>query len=297
MVVATEEAKPAAPRKQRAHRDPTRIDEPDVMLTPGTFLGSAKAFFSTYGDIARFSLDAIRQVPSAVRLYNTEVLRQTALLVLSSGLIIWAMELFVGIMCGTEASYTLKQVGAPLYSGIFAAFCAVREMAPYMWGYILAAKVGCGLVAEIGSMRISEEIDAMEVLGIRPMSYIVATRVTAAAIAMPFLYIVGLGIMGWGEWFVVVKQLGEVSNGGFLWIFWGFQNPFDLFGSLTKIMVSGLAIVFVGCYYGYYASGGSVGVGKNTAKSMMLNMVLVHIVGMLGTQLFWGAQPNAPIAN
>lgn len=137
----------------------------------------------------------------------------------------------------------------------------------------------------------------MEVLGIRPMSYIVATRVTAAAIAMPFLYIVGLGIMGWGEWFVVVKQLGEVSNGGFLWIFWGFQNPFDLLGSLTKIMVSGLAIVFVGCYYGYFASGGSVGVGKNTAKSMMLNMVLVHVVGMLGTQLFWGAQPNAPIAN
>ena len=94
----------------------------------------------------------------------------------------------MGTMCGTEAIYTLKQVGAPIYSGIFNAWCAVRELAPYMWGYILAAKVGCGLVAEIGSMRIADEVDALEVMGIDSTVYLVGTRVVAAWMAMPFLY-------------------------------------------------------------------------------------------------------------
>jgi phospholipid/cholesterol/gamma-HCH transport system permease protein len=170
-------------------------------------------------------------------------------------------------------------------------------MAPYMWGYILAAKVGCGLVAEIGSMRISEEIDAMEVIGVRPMSYIVAARIVAAWIALPFLYVTGLAVMYLAEWLVVVKQLHGVSPGGYSLMFWLYQNPTDFLYSLAKIMAMGTVIVFVGCYYGYKAKGGPVGVGWNTAKSMMLNMVLIHIIGMAGTQLFWGLSPNAPIAN
>jgi phospholipid/cholesterol/gamma-HCH transport system permease protein len=166
-----------------------------------------------------------------------------------------------------------------------------------MWGYILAAKVGCGLVAEIGSMRISEEIDAMEVMGVRSRSYLVATRVIAAWIAMPFLYVVGLGAMYLAEYLVVVVQLGGVSEGGYSLIFWLFQNPLDFAYSLTKVMLMGTVIVFVGCYYGFTASGGPVGVGMATAKSMMVNMVLIHVVGVLGSQLFWGLSPNAPIAN
>ena len=170
-------------------------------------------------------------------------------------------------------------------------------MAPYMWGYILAAKVGCGLVAELGSMRISEEIDALEVMGVNPKSYLVASRVVAAWIAMPFLFIVGLGIMYTAEWLVVVVQLQSVSPGGYDLIFWLYQNPLDLVYALMKVMAMGTTVVFVGCYFGYNATGGPVGVGKATAKSMMLNMVLVHVIGMLGTQLFWGLSPNAPIGN
>ena len=128
----------------------------------------------------------------------------------------------------------------------------------------------------------------------RPMAYIVASRVVGAWIALPFLYVIGLGIMYFAEWLVVVKQLGEVSNGGYLNLFWLFQNPTDFFYSLLKIMAMGTAIVFVGCYYGYKARGGPVGVGWNTAKSMMLNMVLVHVIGMFGTQLFWGLSPERP---
>jgi phospholipid/cholesterol/gamma-HCH transport system permease protein len=269
---------------------------PDVHLDHRLVVTRGKAFLEQSGDIVRFGTAVVKSFPD-LRRYPTEVIRQTALLVLSSGLIIWMMEFIIGTMCGTEANYVLKQIGAPLYSGIFTAYCALREMSPYMWGYIFAAKVGCGLVAEIGSMRISDEIDAMEVMGIRSMTYVVATRVAAAFIAMPFLYVVGLGASYLSEYLVVVLQYGEVSQGGYQFIFYLYQNPLDFMYSLIKIMSMGIVIVIVGCYYGYNAHGGPVGVGRSTAKSMMINMVLVHVVGLLGTQLFWGLSPNAPIGN
>jgi phospholipid/cholesterol/gamma-HCH transport system permease protein len=166
-----------------------------------------------------------------------------------------------------------------------------------MWGYILAAKVGCGLVAEIGSMRIADEIDAMEVMGINSRSYLVGTRILAIWIATPFLYAVGLAMMSLGEILMTVYYIGGVSPGGHMQIFWSYQNPFDYLGSHAKALATATVIVFVGCYYGYHSTGGSVGVGRNTARSMMVNMVMIHVIGMLGTQLFWGVSPNAPIAN
>jgi phospholipid/cholesterol/gamma-HCH transport system permease protein len=269
---------------------------PDVHLDRRLVVSRGRSFLQQFGEIIRFAKDIVLSFRD-LRRYPTEVIRQTALLVLSSGLIIWMMEFIIGTMCGTEANYVLKQIGAPLYSGIFTAYCDLREMSPYMWGYILAAKVGCGLVAEIGSMRISDEIDAMEVMGIRSMTYVVASRVAAAIIAMPFLYIVGLGASYVSAYLVIVLQYGEVSKGGYNFIFYLYQNPLDFMYSLIKIMAMGIVIVIVGCYYGYNAHGGPVGVGRSTAKSMMINMVLVHVVGLLGTQLFWGLSTNAPIGN
>lgn len=268
----------------------------DVVIDHRSMMAKARGMVETGGEIVHFSIDVVRSIPG-LRKYASEPVRQTAVLILSSGLIIWVMEFVIGLQCGLEASYVLKQLGAPLYSGIFNAWCGLREMAPYMWGYILAAKVGCGLVAEIGSMRIAEEIDALEVMGVNPKAYLVASRVVAAWIAMPFLYIVGLGIMYTAEWLVTVVQLDTVSPGGYDLIFWLYQNPLDLVFSLGKVMAMGTTIVFVGCYFGYNAKGGPVGVGQATARSMMLNMVLVHVIGMLGTQLFWGLSPNAPIGN
>jgi phospholipid/cholesterol/gamma-HCH transport system permease protein len=255
-----------------------------------------KEALGSIGDIMKFSGSVIRSFPD-VRKYSSEVVHQAGILILTSGLIIWLMQGVMGTVCGLEASYTLKQIGAPIYSGVFNAWCGLREMAPFMWGYIFSAKVGCGLVAELGSMRIADEIDAMEVMGVKSRSYLVGTRILAAWIAIPFLYTVGLGVMYLGEYFMTVVNLGNVSSGGYLYIFWLYQNPLDFLFSQIKIMGMGTVIVFVGCYYGFTASGGSVGVGKNTAKSMMLNMVMVHIVGLLGTQVFWGATPNAPISN
>ncbi|WP_214369701.1 ABC transporter permease [Pseudonocardia sp. H11422] len=270
---------------------------PDLDVGLRSIIGRIRNFLEEFGRIVRMSADAVAILPSTVRLYPSEVLRQAGILIIASAPIIWAMQFVVGTMCGTEANYTLKQVGAPLYTGIFTSWCSLREMAPYMWAYILAAKVGCGLVAEIGSMRISEEVDAMEVMGIRSKAYLVGTRLLAAWIAMPFLYVVGLGVMYVSMYLVVVVQYGGVSSGGYLFTFWLFQNPLDMIFSVAKVMAMGTTVVLVGCYYGYTAGGGPVGVGRNTAKSMMVNMVLVHVIGLIGTQVFWGLNPNAPIAN
>jgi phospholipid/cholesterol/gamma-HCH transport system permease protein len=98
-----------------------------------------------------------------------------------------------------------------------------------------------------------------------------------------------------GSYISVVQQVGEVSSGGYSLIFWAYQNPPDLLFSTIKGMSMATVIVLVGLYYGYTASGGPVGVGTATAKSMVLNTIVVHFLSMLGTMVFWGANPRAPI--
>ena len=149
-------------------------------------------------------------------------------------------------------------------------------------------------MAEIGAMRITDEVDALEVMGISSMTFLCATRLLAAFVVLPFMYLAAVGAGFFASYLAVVQQIGEVSSGGFFLIFWMFQNPPDLIFSLVKGMVMATVIVLVGCYYGYTASGGPVGVGTATAKSMVLNTVAVHLVGMLGTQIFWGKNPRAP---
>jgi phospholipid/cholesterol/gamma-HCH transport system permease protein len=160
---------------------------------------------------------------------------------------------------------------------------------------MLSAKVGTGIVAELGAMRISDEIDALEVMGVNPMIFLCGTRLLACWLVFPFMYLAAIGVGYLASYLAVVEQIGEVSAGGYFLIFWMFQNPPDLLFSLIKAMFMATVIVLVGCYYGYTASGGPVGVGTATAKSMVLNIVLVHIIGMMGTLVFWGANPRAPI--
>jgi phospholipid/cholesterol/gamma-HCH transport system permease protein len=253
-------------------------------------------WIANVGDIARFGARVAAQV-YGLRVFRFfgESLRQAGILILSSTLVIWGLVFIIGLQCGLEGAYFNRSVGAPAYAGVFSAWCDLRELVPYAFGYMMAAKVGTGIVAELGSMRISDEIDALEVMGIPSMLYLCATRLLAAWMVLPFMYLAGIAAGFFASYLAVVQQIGEVSSGGYSLIFWMFQNPPDLLYSVIKGMAMATAIVLVGCYYGYNASGGPVGVGTATAKSMVLNIVLVHLIGMLGTQLFWGANPRAPI--
>jgi phospholipid/cholesterol/gamma-HCH transport system permease protein len=132
-------------------------------------------------------------------------------------------------------------------------------------------------------------------MGIDSVVYLCATRLLGAWMVLPFIYIAGVGIGFLASYLAVVKQIGFVSSGGYLNVFWEFQNPTDYLFSLTKGMVESTLIVLVACYYGYTASGGPVGVGTATAKSMLVNLMVVVMVGLLGSQIFWGGAPNAPV--
>jgi phospholipid/cholesterol/gamma-HCH transport system permease protein len=261
-----------------------------------TWLAVPREWIATAGEMSRFMGRIFRDVYGArVFRFLGEALRQAGLLVLSSTIVIWALCFILGLQCGIEGAYFVRSVGAPAYAGNFAAWCDLREIMPYAFGYMMSAKVGTGIVAELGSMRISDEIDALEVMGFDSMTFLCATRLLAAWLVLPFMYIAAIGAGFFASYIAVVQQIGEVSSGGYFLIFWIFQNPPDLLYSVIKGMVMATFIVLVGCYYGYNAGGGPVGVGTATAKSMVLNIVLVHLVGMLGTQVFWGANPRAPI--
>jgi phospholipid/cholesterol/gamma-HCH transport system permease protein len=260
------------------------------------WLDAPRGWLDAFGELARFGSRVAGLVYSGrVLKFFGESIRQAGILILGSALVIWAFVFILGLQCGLQGAYFFRAQGVPAYAGLFAAWCDLREALPYAFGYILSAKVGTGIVAELGAMRISDEIDALEVMGIQPVTFLAATRLLAAWMALPFLYLTGIGIMYFASYFSVVQQVGDVSSGGYLLIFWMFQNPLDLIFSLIKGMVMATAIVLVGCYYGYTASGGPVGVGTATAQSMAVNIVLVHIIGMLGTVIFWGSTPRAPI--
>src|ERR671934_1204519 len=262
---------------------------------PG-WLALPRSWLDSLGEISRFGGTVMGQVyVGRVLRFFGEALRQAGILILGSALVIWGLIFIIGLQCGIEGAYLLRAQGAPAYAGVFSAWCDLRELVPYAFGYMMAAKVGTGIVAELGSMRISDEIDALEVMGISGMTFLCGTKLLASWMVLPFVYLISIGCGFLASYIAVVQQIGDVSSGGYFLIFWEFQNPPDLLFSLIKAMAMATMIVLVGCYYGYNASGGPVGVGTATAKSMVLNLVGVHLIGMLGTQLFWGANPRAPI--
>jgi phospholipid/cholesterol/gamma-HCH transport system permease protein len=262
----------------------------ELLTLPREWLASA-------GEIGGFMGEVLRDVASLrVLKFFGEALRQSGILIVGSTGVIWGLAFINGLgPCGIQAAYFTVSTGAPAYSGVFSAWCNLREAVPLVFGYMMSAKVGTGIVAELGAMRISEEIDALEVMGVNSMTFLCATRLLAAWLVLPFMYIGSIGVAFLASYIAIVHQVGYVSSGGYLLVFWQFQNPGDYLFSVIKGMTMATAIVLVGCYYGYNASGGPVGVGQATAKSMALNLVLVNVIDALGTQIFWGSNARAPI--
>jgi phospholipid/cholesterol/gamma-HCH transport system permease protein len=249
--------------------------------------GAVGALLAETGDLVGFSGQAVVYAGGAGR-YFAEIMRQCGILVTGTTLVIVAMVTIVGGECGLFVIYTLRPIGATSFAGLTTAICGVREMWGYMFAYVFAAKVGCGLVAEIGSMRISDEIDALESVGIDPMRYVVATRLLAVWMTVPLMYAIAIVFGTIGSWLVVVVQLHGVSLGQWVTLHFSSQTLTDNFYAIVKVTVIGTVIALVGMYYGYRARGGPVGVGAATARSMIVNLVMIHVVGAALTTLFWG---------
>src|SRR3954469_11731003 len=135
-----------------------------------------RGWLDSIGEISRFCAMAAGQVYSGrVFRFFGEALRQAGILILGSAVVIWGLVFILGLTCGIEGASLLRAQGAPAYAGVFSAWCDLREVVPYAFGYMMAAKVGTGIVAELGAMRISDEIDALEVMGVPPITFLAAT--------------------------------------------------------------------------------------------------------------------------
>jgi phospholipid/cholesterol/gamma-HCH transport system permease protein len=247
------------------------------------------------GEYTHFLLRGIRGI-AAVTPYSGEVLRQASLIALGSVLVIVWMSFLTGAVCGVTGSAISRAIGAGVAAPIFSAFCTTREVFPFIFGFIVAAKIGGGIVAQLGAMRVSEEVDAMEVMGVSSIVYLISTRMLAALVMLPVAYLVGWAAAQGGAWIASLVRGAEVSQGTWEFAFYTAIDPVDLIYSLTKGLVISFAVIATALYYGYRVSGGPVEVGGAVARSMAVNLLAVTVLNMILTFIFWGFNPNLPVA-
>ncbi len=247
------------------------------------------------GDYAGFALDGIRGL-RRVGDYAGEALRQAALIATGSMLVIVFVSFLAGATCGLEGSAISRAIGTGIAAPIFSAFCTTREVVPFIFGFIVAAKIGGGIVAQLGAMRVNEEVDAIDAMGVPSIVYLVSTRMLAAMVMLPIAYLISLGAAQGAAWLASRVRFHDVSQGTWEFAFYTALDPIDIVYSIVKGLVIAFAVIISALYYGYHVRGGPVEVGVATARSMALNLVLVTVLNMVLTFIFWGFNPNLPIA-
>ncbi len=210
-------------------------------------------------------------------------------LIVGAGMVfvIFSMSFFTGANVGLQGYAGLEQIGAEAFTGLVGSFANTREVTPLIAGVAFAAQVGAGFTAELGAMRISEEIDALEVMSVRPISYLVGTRVLAALVAIVPLYLISLFASFFATKLVTTEFFG-LSPGVYDYYFRLYLPPIDIFYSLVKAMVFAVLVALIHCYYGFYASGGPAGVGVAVGRAIRLSIVAVVVFNLVLSLVFWG---------
>jgi phospholipid/cholesterol/gamma-HCH transport system permease protein len=209
--------------------------------------------------------------------------------------VIFFMAFITGGLVGLEGFKGLQLIGAESFSGFVSAFGNTREITPIIAGVTLAAQVGAGYTAELGAMRINDEIDALEVMAMPTRRYLVASRVVAALIAITPLYLISLFASYLATQVAVVKLQG-LSAGTFSHYFTLFLPPIDVLYSLLKAWIFATAIALIHCYYGYNARGGPVGVGTAVGKAIRTSIVAINVLNFALSALMWGISDTVRIA-
>ena len=252
--------------------------------------------FDTFGAIVAFGIRGFAGIPRSLK-YIREIWWYAAFLAIGSTPVALAITYISGSECSVEGYYSLAQLGgAQSLVGIFNALCDTREITPLFFGFAIGAKVGCGIVAELGTMRINQEIDALETMGIPSVVYLVSTRFVASLAVLPLMYVFALDTSYIASWVVQRFQFGgQVSAGVYFDYFWRFANLQDLGFSVLKAVVFAVIVIVVAVYQGYHARGGAVGIGRAVARTMAISLVMVVVFNAGMTELFWGHNPNFPI--
>lgn len=263
---------------------------------PRTVLKKSANQLDFFGGMVIFALSAAAAMPMAIRNYGPEVRRQIASLALGTGFLVTLTgtlglivieSLFVGIEVGVQGFQGLEVLGIAPLTGFVSALGNTREIAPLIAAVAIASQIGCRFTAQIGAQRISEEIDALEVMGIPSVPYMISTRMVAAfSVTLP-LYLLGLLGSYWGTRTTVGLFYGQ-SLGTYDHYFHLFLQPIDIFYSVLKVMCFAVFIVVIHTYYGYTASGGPEGVGVATARAVRATIVSIAVSDIALTMVFWG---------
>ncbi|KAB2350652.1 MlaE family ABC transporter permease [Actinomadura rudentiformis] len=239
-----------------------------------------------------------------LRRYRTEVLRLLAEVSLGTGglaviggsvVIVGFMTFFTGSQVGLQGYNSLNQIGTAAFTGFVASYFNTREIAPLVSALALSATVGCGFTAQLGAMRISDEIDALEVMAVPSMPFLVTTRLIAGMLAVVPLYIVGL-LASYGATRVVVTLFYGQSTGTYDHYFNLFLPPYDILWSFGKVIVFAMLVMLIHCYYGYNASGGPAGVGVAVGRAVRTSIVVINVADLLLGMAIWGATTTVRIA-
>ena len=262
------------------------------------------AWWLKLGHIAYFCVRAIASIPQAVKNYGKETQRVLSdvtwgngSIVVGSGTagVILVLGAAGGAIVGIEGYNALQMLGMEPATGMVASTAATRELAPLMASLAFASQAGCRFTAQLGAMRIAEEIDALESIAIRPIPYLVSTRIFAAVIAVIPLYLVCLALNYLAVQAVVFLS-GGLSNGTYQHYFQLVLSPVDVLYSLAKAVIFVIITSLIQCYYGFYASGGPQGVGTAAGRAMRAAISAMIVANLIATILFWGIDSAARLS-
>ncbi|MEU4312102.1 ABC transporter permease [Nocardia sp. NPDC024068] len=260
--------------------------------------------FIGLGHMITFFFRAVVSIPLAVRHYSRESLRilsdvtwGNGSLVVGGGTagVIIVLGAAAGAIVGIEGYSALKLLGMEPATGMIAATAATRELAPIMASIAFASQAGCRFTAQLGAMRIGEEIDALHSVAIRPIPYLVSTRLLASMVAVVPLYLAALA----ADYLAVdlfVRLSGGDSTGTYQHYFTLVLSGTDVLYSLVKALVFVVITTTIQCYYGYYATGGPQGVGVSAGRAMRASLTVMISVNLLLTLVFWGFDSGSRIS-
>lgn len=205
-----------------------------------------------------------------------------------------ALAFAIGAQVGLQSHSTLDQIGATNFAAFLSAYFNTREAAPLIAGVALAATVGCGFTAQLGAMRIGEEVDALEVMAVPSVPFLVTTRMVAATIAIAPLYAIGLFASYLATRLVTTSFFGQ-STGTYDQYFSRYLSPTDVGWSFLKVFLFAVAIILIHCYYGYFATGGPGGVGIAVGQAIRTSIVVLTISDFLISFAVWGSTTTVRI--
>ena len=204
--------------------------------------------------------------------------------------IVSLVALFIGFIFALQTAYFMQRIGSEMYIASLVALTVVRELGPVITALIVAGRVGAANTAEIGSMQVTEQIDALETLATNPVKYLVVPRFVALSITLPLLTLYAniIGILG--SYFICVGKLGITSR-MYMQVTFSSLLYKDLFTGLFKAWIFGMIIALISCYEGFNVEGGAEGVGKATTRSVVFTFIMIIAADCFFTALFYFILP------